>query len=209
MALTDKGRPRRRAAGGGGGRDAQAAEIARLRAELAAAQRRTAELERLADEDPLVPLLNRRGFLRELERALAFSRRYGARAALVFMDLDGFKAINDAHGHAAGDAALRAVADILHANLRRSDVIGRLGGDEFAVLLWSADADAAARKARALAAAIEQARPGAAAGGLRLSVSWGVTAIGGEDTADGALARADRAMYAAKRAKGLPAAVRR
>lgn len=179
-----------------------AAEVERLRADLEEARRKIAALEARADEDPLLPVLNRRGFARELDRALAFSRRYGARACLLYLDLDGFKAVNDEHGHAAGDALLRQVADLLITHVRRSDIIGRIGGDEFAVLLWSAGEEEAAAKGRQIAAAIA-AQPFSLKGGaVPVSVSWGAAAIAAEDTAAGALDRADRAMYADKKAKG-------
>ena len=84
-----------------------AAEVARLEAELAAMRARVAELETHAESDPLTGVMNRRGFERELTRAGAYVRRYGGNAALVYLDLDGFKPVNDRHGHAAGDAVLR------------------------------------------------------------------------------------------------------
>ena len=101
------------------------------------AQRTIAELEARADVDPLLDILNRRGFERELKRSLAYVQRYGGEAALLFVDLDGFKAINDRHGHAAGDALLKAVARELTGHVRASDTVARLGGDEFGVLLWN------------------------------------------------------------------------
>jgi hypothetical protein len=113
-----------------------AAEVARLEAELAAMRARVAELETHAERDPLTDVMNRRGFERELRRADAYVRRYGGNAALVYLDLDGFKPVNDRHGHAAGDAVLRAVAAALVAAVRVSDTVARIGGDEFAVLLW-------------------------------------------------------------------------
>ena len=94
------------------------------------------ELEARADIDPLLDILNRRGFERELKRALAYVKRYGTQAALMFIDLDGFKAVNDRHGHGAGDALLKAVARELIGHVRASDVVGRLGGDEFGVVIW-------------------------------------------------------------------------
>src|SRR5690242_14568391 len=81
-----------------------------------------------ADRAALTPLLNRRAFLRELHRIRTFSQRYGAPASLVYFDLDGFKSVNDRYGHAAGDAALQAVAERLLANVRESDLVGRMGG---------------------------------------------------------------------------------
>lgn len=178
-------------------------ELDRLKDELVAAQERAKLLETMADEDPLVPLLNRRGFLRELERALAYRRRYGGPASLVFIDLDRFKAVNDTHGHAAGDAVLKHVAGVLLANVRKSDLVGRIGGDEFAIVLQRADEAAASRKADQLAA-IVAASP-VRHGGIEIPVrvSAGVAEITASDTAGELLCRADAAMYARKaRGKG-------
>ena len=114
------------------------AEVARLKRELEEARARIAELELRADVDPLLDILNRRGFERELKRSLAYVKRYATPAALLYIDLDGFKTINDRHGHAAGDVLLKAVAGELPAHVRASDVVARLGGDEFGVLMWNA-----------------------------------------------------------------------
>ena len=114
-----------------------AAEVDRLQAELTAARVKVTELEARADVDPLLDILNRRGFERELRRSLAYVRRYGTAAALVYLDLDQFKPINDRYGHAAGDRVLKAVVETLQRSVRESDVVGRLGGDEFGVLLWT------------------------------------------------------------------------
>ncbi|MCX7297413.1 MAG: GGDEF domain-containing protein, partial [Hyphomicrobiales bacterium] len=134
------------------------AEIERLRAALRAAECKIAELEARADVDPLLDILNRRGFERELARSLAYVRRYGTDATLMVIDLDGFKGVNDRHGHAAGDALLKAVAAALRGKVRASDVVARLGGDEFGVLLWNVDAGRAAAKAVELENVIEQVR---------------------------------------------------
>jgi diguanylate cyclase (GGDEF)-like protein len=189
----------------GSGSETQAGEIKRLRAELSFAQRRIAELETQVDEDPLLPLLNRRGFMRELERALAFARRYGAQASLVYLDLDHFKEVNDRHGHDMGDRVLGAVAEILLANVRQSDVVGRLGGDEFALLLWSAEPDVAEAKARGLCEAIAVSAPALTGMDMPLGASYGVAAIDGELNAREAVSRADKAMYARRAAlRGQP-----
>ena len=131
------------------------AEIERLQADLGKAQRTIAELEARADVDPLLDILNRRGFERELKRSLAYLQRYNGEAVLLFIDLDGFKAVNDRHGHAAGDALLKAVARELVGHVRASDVVARLGGDEFGVLLWNLGAAQAAAKAHSLERLIE------------------------------------------------------
>ncbi len=135
---------------------AMARELAELRAQVQALSERLAEAERRADIDVLTPLLNRRAFMREVQRAIAVARRHDIPASVIFFDLDGFKAVNDRYGHAAGDAALVAVAERLQAEVRESDVVGRLGGDEFAVLLLHADREAATQKAEALRACVMQ-----------------------------------------------------
>ncbi len=174
-----------------------AAEVERLQQELAAARARMAELEARADVDPLTEILNRRGFERELKRSLAYVKRYGASAALVYLDLDHFKAVNDNHGHAAGDAVLKAVAMVLGRQVRASDVVGRLGGDEFGVLLWNLSEADAREKALALEAAI--GRTTAHHGGpISVAASAGVAVILPLDEPAELLERADRAMYARK-----------
>jgi diguanylate cyclase (GGDEF)-like protein len=176
-------------------------EIERLRSELAAARVKLAELEANADIDPLLGLLNRRGFERALGRSLAYVKRYGTDAVLLYIDLDGFKAINDGHGHGAGDELLRAVAAALTSQVRASDVIGRLGGDEFAVVMWNMNETHAAAKARQLEDIV--ARATIARGEARLSVgaSAGIAALSPLDTAAQAIDAADRAMYVRKREK--------
>ena len=131
-----------------------AAEVERLAAQLEQSRTRIVDLEAKVDIDPLTDLLNRRGFERELKRSVAYVKRYGTSAALLFLDLDGFKPVNDRHGHAAGDAVLKAVAAALVRHVRASDVVARLGGDEFVVLLWNVSGPAAAAKAAALEQAI-------------------------------------------------------
>ena len=157
-----------------------------------------AEAERLADRDPLTPVLNRRAFVRELQRGAAFCARYGAPASLVYIDLDGFKAVNDRFGHAAGDAALAVVADILAGAVRESDVVGRLGGDEFAVLLAQADTASGEAKAAALTALIADSAVVFEGHAIALSASAGVRAY--EPGLDAArwLAEADAAMFVRK-----------
>src|SRR6266700_5090983 len=158
-----------------------AAEVERLELELAAARTHMAALETRAEIDPLTDLLNRRGFEREFKRALAYVKRYGASAALIYLDLDGFKPVNDRHGHAAGDAVLKVVAATLVRNVRASDTVARLGGDEFAVILWNlSEADAAA-KAFALEQAVAQAAVAWEAETLRVGASIGLSMLGPDD----------------------------
>lgn len=177
------------------------AENARLKRDLARAESKIVELEARADEDPLLGLLNRRGFERELLRSLAYVKRYGVAAALMFVDLDGFKPVNDHHGHAAGDALLRAVAKALTGHVRASDVVARLGGDEFGVLLWNVGAAAAAAKAVEIEAVIAALRVAYAGTELAVGASAGVTILTTDATPSAVIDAADRAMYARKNAR--------
>jgi diguanylate cyclase (GGDEF)-like protein len=133
-----------------------AAEVKRLEQELAAARTQMAALAARAEIDPLTDIVNRRGFERELRRACAFVKRYGTSAALIYLDLNDFKRVNDGHGHAAGDAVLQAVAMVLTRYVRASDLAARIGGDEFAVLLWQCSEADAQAKAMALEEAAQR-----------------------------------------------------
>jgi diguanylate cyclase (GGDEF)-like protein len=175
-----------------------AGEVSRLTAALAEARARIAALELMAEVDPLLNIPNRRGFERALARALDYVKRYRAPAALLYLDLDGFKLINDTHGHAAGDAVLKAVADILARNVRGSDVVARLGGDEFAVLLFNLGEIQARRKAKALESILPAAKFAWADARLSVGASVGVTAIDPHDEPSAVIARADRVMYQRK-----------
>jgi diguanylate cyclase (GGDEF)-like protein len=176
------------------------AEVDGLRHELQETRARLQEVEHTADQDQLLPVLNRRAFVRELSRYIAFAGRYGTPASLVYFDLDGFKAINDTHTHAAGDAVLAQFADVLKSHVRDSDLIGRLGGDEFGVILTHADQGQANRKAEALAAALNATPPQWQGRTIAMTFSHGAFELKAGDSADSAMARADEAMYANKRA---------
>ena len=175
------------------------AEVERLKRELDEARGKIAELELRADVDPLLDILNRRGFERELKRSLAYVKRYDTPAALLYIDLDGFKAVNDAHGHAAGDALLKAVAGELTANVRASDVVARLGGDEFGVLMWNAGEPQAVMRARDLEVRIEALRLAHGPVQLGVGASAGVMLLRGDLDAPALIDAADKAMYARKR----------
>jgi len=167
-------------------------------AALEKARAQALRLDALAQEDPLTGLPNRRGFLRELTRAVAYRSRYGTPIALLFADLDALKPINDRYGHDVGDRVLRHVAKVLRANLRASDSVARLGGDEFAAILWHADEAAAERKARALEALVAASPLELPRGIVAAGLSVGAAALRPDDTADDVLARADAAMYGRK-----------
>jgi diguanylate cyclase (GGDEF)-like protein/PAS domain S-box-containing protein len=153
-------------------------------------------LRHLADHDGLTGLFNRRRFEEELERHVSHARRYGMEGALLLIDIDELKAINDNGGHRAGDAVLIAVAGVLRSRLRGSDVVARFGGDEFAVLLPHATARDAATVGEDLAAGVrgEVRTP---AGPVTISVGVGELTRG-VGNADEALSRADASMYRAK-----------
>ncbi len=173
-------------------------EIARLRAELDEKQKEITRLTELVDRDLLLPVLNRRAFERELARFLSSAQRYDCEAALVYFDIDGLKAINDQHGHNAGDRALELVAKTLMENCRATDIVARLGGDEFALVLMQTDQVQGQKKAAELAASVA-AQPLKLAGGtIFLSVSFGVsicTDIAGATTI---IQEADKQMYKMK-----------
>jgi diguanylate cyclase (GGDEF)-like protein len=177
------------------------AEVIRLEAELSALRAKIRELELCVDIDALTEVFNRRGFDREFKRASAYVARYGGAVALVYVDLDGFKSVNDCHGHAAGDAVLKAIGSVLLASVRTSDMVARLGGDEFAVMLWNLSEQDALAKAAALEDLI--AAHLVLWGGRTLSVgaSTGVAVLSGMEDPAAVLARADGAMYARKAAR--------
>jgi diguanylate cyclase (GGDEF)-like protein len=175
-----------------------AAEVDALAAQLQDSRARIQELEARVDVDPLTDVLNRRGFERELKRSLAYVKRYGVSAALIYIDLDEFKPVNDRHGHGAGDLVLKAVAAALVRRVRASDVVARLGGDEFVVLLWNVSGAEAAAKAADLEAAVYGTPVRFGASTLVVGASAGVAQLGPLDAPEDVLARADAAMYARK-----------
>jgi diguanylate cyclase (GGDEF)-like protein len=174
-------------------------EVAGLRQELVLTRSRLAELERLANEDSLAPISNRRAFLRDLARTIGYVERYDAACSLLYFDLNGLKAINDTFGHAAGDTALIHVAEVLLTHTRSSDVIGRLGGDEFGVLLTRADENVAHDKAARLAQAVTGTQLSWKGAVIPISVAFGAHRLTAGEDPQVALAAADRAMYRQKR----------
>ena len=168
----------------------------RLRAQRVA----LSEAERRAQTDPLTGVLNRRSLIERLDAACARAKARGLPIALLFIDLDHFKQINDTFGHQAGDACLRAIIDPIHAELRQSDVIGRYGGEEFVVILSSADAAAATPIAQRILERVADVRVDGFGAPISVTCSIGIAAsdtlgIWGEPL----LAQADAAVYVAKR----------
>jgi diguanylate cyclase (GGDEF)-like protein len=162
-------------------------------------QRRYAALWEAASVDGLTGCVRREVFLGTLAGAVAEARSAGGRLSVLVLDLDDLKAINDRHGHAAGDTAIRHVASELRRGLRTNDIVGRLGGDEFAALMTGAPLAEAITAAERVRAAIAATREGADAG-VAVTVSIGVAELGAEETAEALMDRADAALYAAKEA---------
>jgi diguanylate cyclase (GGDEF)-like protein len=177
--------------------DAKSA-VRRLRTELAKALARIDELQASADTDFLLDIPNRRGFERELHRSIAFIKRYHASGALIVLDVDRLKPINDAFGHAAGDQVLKAIVATLSDQVRSSDVIGRLGGDEFALVLWNLTETDAKSKAALLEQAVDQLTFTFRGRTVTAGASAGVAILGSHTDAEKALEEADRAMYVRK-----------
>lgn len=177
------------------------AENATLRAALAAMQSRIGELQALADTDPLVPLPNRRAFVRELSRTIHAVSRYGQTAAVLFIDLNGLKPVNDNEGHEVGDAMLCHVANLLREHVRGSDMVARIGGDEFAVILEQASEADARVRADMLVSQIASSKLDLGRLVLPVQISCGMAMVQRGDTVTSVLDRADAEMYASR---GLP-----
>lgn len=183
-----------------------AAAFSRLEINIDRAYSRMAVLERAAFQDALVPIPNRRAFVRELRRALAVVRRHETSLAIVYIDINNMKRINDDFGHSAGDAALLHVGSTLSRRIRSSDFVARIGGDEFAILMPGCFEREAALRAEELAREIgraplllggepvqTQGRP------LGVSIAFGVYVCSVDDAPETALAKADASMYIAKK----------
>lgn len=180
------------------GKETSKATIRGLRTKLTQALRRVAELEAAADTDFLLDIPNRRGFERELQRAIAYMKRYRASGALIVLDVDRLKPINDSFGHGAGDEVLKAIAATLTRQIRASDVVGRLGGDEFALLLWNLSETDAKAKAAIFEQAIDDLSFSFRGQHVTAGASAGVALLGAQSDAVRALEEADAAMYVRK-----------
>ncbi|MGV1047616.1 MAG: putative bifunctional diguanylate cyclase/phosphodiesterase [Solirubrobacterales bacterium] len=166
---------------------------------LAAAEKTEAELRFLADHDPLTGLLNRRSFRSRLDRYVSFSDRYGGQGAVMIIDIDGLKEVNDKLGHQPGDNLIRRVATVLRERVRETDIVARLSGDEFAVLMPQTDTAGALQLGEDLRAEVAEGFPeGSELGAATISV--GITMFGGKGGAgaEAVLVAADQAMYRAK-----------
>lgn len=174
-------------------------EVDGLRGELDQARKRIDYLERLADQDALLPVINRRAFVRHLSRVMSYVARYGTPHSVLFFDVNDMKSINDTLGHAAGDATLTHVAKSLVDEVRESDLVARLGGDEFGVLLAQADQAVAEEKAAMLAESVHRTPLVWEGRRIPVSVAYGSHTLTADDDPRSALSSADRKMYAHKR----------
>jgi diguanylate cyclase (GGDEF)-like protein len=175
---------------------AYVAVVAVAMAGLQTLRRSQAQLAQLVIQDQLTNVLNARAFSDRLTQELDRNRRYPRPLALLYMDLDDFKVINDTHGHQTGDAVLRLVADAMRGSVRQADIVGRLGGDEFAVLMPETDAQVADAAAKRLVAGLRNVFKGTP----NVTASIGVVSCTATDAStDDVLRRADQAMYDAKR----------
>ncbi len=169
-----------------------------LKQKIVSLQRQLAEMKQHAYNDVLTGLSNRRLFVESLEDRVARSRRYGHNCAVLFLDVDKLKTINDEYGHAAGDALLVRLAKILKSNIRTTDVVARIGGDEFGLLLDNMNGDQVADKIGILLQKLARENLVHEGRKLHLGASIGYCFVGPKDTADGLMSRADAAMYREK-----------
>lgn len=166
---------------------------------LEKAEKTEAELRYLADHDSLTGLLNRRSFRSELDQYVSFSARYGGQGAVMIIDIDGLKEVNDTLGHHTGDVLIRQIAEIMRERVRETDIVARLSGDEFAVLMPQTDTAGALQLGEDLRSAVSEGTA-PAPDANNVTVSVGITMFGGKREAgsETVLIAADQAMYRAK-----------
>ncbi len=165
---------------------------------LARAEKTEAQLRYIADHDSLTGLLDRRRFRAELDQYVSFAARYGGQGAVMILDIDGLKGVNDTHGHHAGDQLIRRVAGVMRERVRTTDIAARLSGDEFAVLMPQTDTEGALHLGEDLRSQVAESAAGG--DGAAATISVGITMFGGESAvgAEAVLLAADQAMYRAK-----------
>jgi diguanylate cyclase (GGDEF)-like protein len=178
--------------------DQHCANCDRLQQEIVALKAALAEMKQRAYHDDLTGLSNRRFFVNSLESRIARCQRYGDRCALLFLDVDNLKAVNDEHGHAAGDALLVRLAELLRSHTRTSDVVARIGGDEFGLLLDNLDSDQVVGKIDFFMKRFGTENCIHAGKQLPFGASIGYCFVGPKDTVEGLMSRADADMYRAK-----------
>lgn len=174
-------------------------EVSRLNQELEQKNKRIDYLEKLADEDPLGPILNRRAFIRELSRSIDFANRYDQPSSLIFIDVNNMKGINDTYGHAAGDAALATIVKIILEHTRSTDIVGRLGGDEFGLILRQAPKDIVDQKINFFSAQIKETGLHYQDKIIPLGAAFGGFTFTGTESIEQILTEADSKMYENKK----------
>ncbi|VAW04083.1 diguanylate cyclase/phosphodiesterase (GGDEF & EAL domains) with PAS/PAC sensor(s) [hydrothermal vent metagenome] len=170
-----------------------------LGTEISELKRKLNDMEQYALHDTLTGLANRRQFIESLEHRIMRCQRYGDTTALLFLDVNNLKAVNDECGHSAGDALLIRLSEILSANIRGSDMVARIGGDEFAILLDNLDADKVDNKIDLLLKRIDSSHIEHDGRKIPLGVAIGYCFVGPIDTIPDLMSRADAAMYKAKK----------
>ncbi|MEK6637525.1 MAG: GGDEF domain-containing protein [Pseudomonadota bacterium] len=171
-------------------------ENERLHTALVAMRVRVAELEQLADTDTLTPLPNRRAFMRRLEAVVQYAERHKTPAAILYIDLDGLKRVNDDYGHHVGDAILLHLARLLTENLRATDMVARIGGDEFGLILDHLNEADAKAKAKSLADYVAEQKIAVGGDALSIRVTIGLAMVRPGESVAKLIERADAAMYA-------------
>jgi diguanylate cyclase (GGDEF)-like protein len=166
---------------------------------LAQAAKTEAQLRYIADHDSLTGLLDRRRFRSELDQYVSFTARYGGQGAVMIIDIDGLKGVNDSFGHHVGDQLIRRIAGMMRERVRTTDIVARLSGDEFAVLMPQTDTAGALQLGEDLRAQVAESAAASSDTG-NATISVGITMFGGERTvgAEAVLVAADQAMYQAK-----------
>jgi diguanylate cyclase (GGDEF)-like protein len=167
--------------------------------ELSRTKDSLSEIERLVDVDCLAPIPNRRAFMRRLSWTITMHERYGHPSAILYFDINDFKQINDKYGHAAGDLAIRHVAQLLSNTMRESDFLARIGGDEFAVIMYYANEDAAKKRGAKIVEKLQKTPFNFNGKHLHVSSAFGYYAIRSGDDSESALSAADMSMYVDKR----------
>jgi diguanylate cyclase (GGDEF)-like protein len=179
--------------------DATSVEVKQLQEEVRTLTSRVRQLTKLAYEDSLVELPNRRSFLSQLDRVIALVQRYAVTASMIFVDVDGLKRINDRFGHRAGDDVLIEIAKLLSREVRTSDLVARLAGDEFGILLPCTNELSAWHLAVRVVEAVADSEMILSNTRQKLSVAVGVAEVTPDDTPQSVIERADAAMYQIKR----------
>ena len=167
--------------------------------DLSRTKEKLSEMEQLVDVDCVAPIPNRRAFMRRLTWAITMHERYAHPSTILYFDINDFKSINDSHGHAAGDLAIRHISQLLTNAMRESDFLARIGGDEFAIIMYYANEEAARKRGDIISEKLKSTPFVFAGKQLHLSTSYGVYSVRNGDDAESCLAAADMSMYVDKR----------